>query len=106
MINVPLENYGERTSETLCAPPRPLSASCRDACLVHIYPTGPSMGRRYPLNPVTSAQIGRGADCAIYIDDHSGSPKDARVEPTGHGYAAIDLGSTNGTFVNDQPIAR
>jgi two-component system cell cycle response regulator len=106
MIDVPQENYGERTSETLCTPPRLLSAACRDACLVHIYPSGPSMGRRYTLNPTVGAMIGRGGDCAIHIEDHSVSRKHARVESTGNGYAAVDLGSTNGTFVNDQPIAR
>lgn len=62
------------------------------------------MGRRYPLSTATGVIIGRGTDCAIHIDDHSVSRKHARVEPRGHGYAAIDLGSTNGTFVNDHPV--
>jgi two-component system cell cycle response regulator len=97
----------ERTSaDTLCAPPRPLSGICREACLVHIYPSGPSMGRRYPLSTATGVIIGRGADCAILIDDHSVSRKHVRIEPRAEGYVAIDLESTNGTFVNDRPVAQ
>lgn len=107
MPEAPRDNQAERTSaETLCAPPRQVSAACRDACLVHIYPSGPSRGRRYPLLATAAVVIGRGQDCAIHIDDNSVSRKHARVEPTPHGYAAEDLGSTNGTFVNDQPIER
>ena len=96
---------GERTTaETMCTPPRALSAICRDACLVHIYPSGPSMGRRYPLSVTSGVTIGRGADCAVHIDDNSVSRKHARVEPTSAGFVASDLGSTNGTFVNDRRV--
>jgi diguanylate cyclase (GGDEF)-like protein len=64
------------------------------------------MGRRYPLSAATGVVIGRGTDCAILIDDHSVSRKHARIEPRAQGYVAIDLGSTNGTFVNDHPIVQ
>ena len=76
----------------------------RDACLVHIYPTGPDMGRRYPLaNRVLV--IGRGDDAGIRIQDHSVSRKHAHVEPNPGGYSVSDLSSTNGTFVNDQVVS-
>ena len=76
----------------------------RSACLVHIYPTGPGMGTRYPLgdNPVV---LGRGSDCEIRINDHSVSRKHARIQPGIEGYYAVDLQSTNGTFVNDVPAS-
>jgi diguanylate cyclase (GGDEF)-like protein len=107
MTHTPPPNSCERTtSETLCAPVRPLATLCRDACLVHIYPSGPSMGRRYPLDDTTGAMIGRGGDCTILIDDNSVSRKHVCIEPTPQGHVAIDLGSTNGTFVNDLPIDR
>ena len=36
----------DKVTETwVTAPERPVSLSGRNACLVHIYPTGPSMGR-------------------------------------------------------------
>ena len=107
MPEAPRDNSAERTTaETLCTLPRPVSVACRDACLVHIYPSGPSMGKRYPLSVSAAVVIGRGTDCAIHIDDHSVSRKHARVEPTPQGYAAEDLVSTNGTFVNDSPVTR
>jgi diguanylate cyclase (GGDEF)-like protein len=64
------------------------------------------MGRRYTLSSTQAMLIGRGSDCAIHIEDHSVSRKHAHIEPSGDGYAAVDLGSTNGTFVNDDPIER
>ncbi len=105
MPEVPRDNNAERTtSDTLCTPLKVVSPACREACLVHIYPSGPSMGRRYPLSMTIPVLIGRGSDCAIHIDDHSVSRKHARIEPIAQGYLAEDLGSTNGTFVNDRPI--
>ncbi|MFN4258658.1 MAG: diguanylate cyclase [Gemmataceae bacterium] len=87
------------------APKRPISAPSREAILVHIYPTGPTMGWRYVLNdnPVV---LGRGEDCDIRINDHSVSRKHARIEPGDDGYYAVDLQSTNGTFVNDIATTR
>jgi diguanylate cyclase (GGDEF)-like protein len=110
MTEPPPENHRQRdTAETVCTVPRAASALCREACLVHIYPSGPTMGRRHMLAEPKSGEgtvIGRGPDCTIQVDEHSVSRKHARVETTPYGYVAVDLGSTNGTFVNDQPVAR
>ncbi len=95
----------DKITETwVTMPERPVSATNRGACLVHIYPTGPGMGSRYPLTD-TPLVIGRGTDCDIRISDHSVSRRHARVEPGADGFYAVDLQSTNGTFVNDQPAA-
>jgi diguanylate cyclase (GGDEF)-like protein len=83
----------------------PSSAARKDACLVHIYPSGPSMGCRYALNGVPVV-IGRGADCGIQIEDHSVSRRHARIVAAEEGFVAIDLESTNGTYVNNVPVAR
>lgn len=95
----------DRIGETWIAPPiRPRVAGAGDACLVHIYPTGPAMGRRYSLG-TDAVVLGRGEGCDIRIDDHSVSRRHAQVQPTTDGFAVCDLRSTNGTFVNDAAAA-
>jgi diguanylate cyclase (GGDEF)-like protein len=80
-------------------------AEGRQACLVHIYPSAPNMGRRYPLQnePV---MIGRGGDADILIDDPSVSRRHVRLVPQAIGHEVIDQGSTNGTYVNDEKTPR
>ena len=95
----------EKATETwVTAPDRLVSATRRDACVVHIYPTGPGMGTRYALTDAPMV-LGRGNDCDIRINDHSVSRRHARIQPGADGYYAVDLQSTNGTFVNDVPAS-
>jgi diguanylate cyclase (GGDEF)-like protein len=95
----------EKVTETwVTVPERPVSTVSRDACLVHIYPTGPGMGSRYSLAD-TPLVLGRGGDCDIRINDHSVSRRHARIQPSADGFYAVDLQSTNGTYVNDVPAS-
>jgi pSer/pThr/pTyr-binding forkhead associated (FHA) protein len=48
--------------------------------------------------------IGRGQDCDIILDEHQVSRQHVRLQHTPQGWMAIDLGSTNGTQVNGQPL--
>src|SRR4051794_37687512 len=84
-------------------PLRPVSANNRDACLVHIYPTGPDMGKRFTLG-AAAAVLGREVDCDLCLNDSSVSRRHAMVRPGDGGYFLEDLQSTNGTYVNDQPV--
>jgi two-component system, cell cycle response regulator len=84
---------------------RPMSRKCRDACLVHIYPRDTAMGTRYLLEG-DCVILGRGDDCDIVVADSSISRRHTRFDLTVDGYLVSDLGSTNGTFVNDIPAAR
>jgi diguanylate cyclase (GGDEF)-like protein len=94
----------EKTTDTwITTPKKLLSAATREACLVHIYPTGPTMGCRYPLSD-RLLLIGRGDDCDVRLVDHSVSRKHARIEPGTEGYFVSDQQSTNGTFVNDKQL--
>ena len=94
----------ERSLETLVTSRKQLLLSRDGAnCLVHIYPTNQSIGRRYPLG-VDTLRLGRGDDNDIRIHDNSVSRRHAVIEPDSDGYLILDLGSTNGTFVNDQQV--
>src|SRR5437867_10659565 len=92
------------TQAWVTGPDRLVSTTRRDACVVHIYPTGPGMGSRYALAD-TPVVLGRGNDCDIRINDHSVSRRHARIQPGADGYYAADLQSTNGTYVNDVPAS-
>ena len=48
--------------------------------------------------------IGRGQDCDILLDRDAVSRKHARIERVADGWRVRDLGSTNGSYVNDRPI--
>jgi two-component system cell cycle response regulator len=109
--DIPMEPQGspsgliDKVTETwVTAPERPVSLSGRNACLVHIYPTGPSMGTRYPITDAPLV-IGRASDCDIRINDHSVSRRHARIQPGADGFYAVDLQSTNGTYINDMPAS-
>src|SRR5215208_1803691 len=94
----------EKITETwITTPKRLFSTVAREACLVHIYPTGPSMGCRYPLTD-QPLMLGRGEDCDIRLQDHSVSRRHAKIEPTPEGFYVHDQQSTNGTFVNDRQL--
>jgi hypothetical protein len=50
--------------------------------------------------------IGRDASCHVTIPDASVSHRHARVYHSDGEWYVEDLGSTNGTFVNDRPLTR
>jgi len=75
-----------------------------EACLVHLHPPGPDIGRRIPL--VNSQYIvGRDNDAGLVVSRSSVSRQHARlfIDDDGNWWVE-DLNSTNGTFVNEARI--
>jgi two-component system cell cycle response regulator len=74
-----------------------------ESCLVMIY--GPELGKRFPFmgDEVT---LGRGIDNVIVIDMDNVSRLHARITSMDDGFYLEDLGSTNGSYVNDIEVSR
>ncbi len=71
-----------------------------EACIVVIY--GPELGKRLQLGTAPFT-IGRSSRSDLFLDQESVSRNHARISFDGTQYWVADLGSTNGTFVNDEP---
>jgi pSer/pThr/pTyr-binding forkhead associated (FHA) protein len=84
---------GSRGGET--QPPGPT------AVLVH----PPDGGRASVARLTGSLTVGRSPDCELRIEDTYASNQHARLFGRNGAWYVEDLGSTNGTFVNDQRLA-
>lgn len=67
------------------------------------YPLLDIDGKRYHLTGNVTV-VGRGSEADIVVDDTGVSRQHIRFERTEYGTILSDLGSTNGTFVEDQRI--
>jgi hypothetical protein len=64
---------------------------------------GPGAGRQVSLDGALDA--GREASLPLHLDDGQASRRHARFSVVGGEVTVEDLGSTNGTYVNEQPIS-
>ncbi|QDT69242.1 Response regulator PleD [Planctomycetes bacterium MalM25] len=74
----------------------------QDCCLVQIYPADVIDGMLRLENG--SVVVGRDTACDLHLPDASVSRKHAELRRTAEGYEVADLGSTNGTLVNGEPV--
>jgi pSer/pThr/pTyr-binding forkhead associated (FHA) protein len=85
-------------------PSRPHAFNGRPRLLVSTQ-DDPQGDRSYELTtPVTL--LGRGTDCDLRLVDPGVSRHHAELRVEGQNVVLVDLGSTNGTFVNGQPVRR
>jgi uncharacterized protein involved in exopolysaccharide biosynthesis len=64
---------------------------------------GQGVGRTFPLYS-EEVIIGRSPKAQVRLDDHSISSQHAKIVRDRSSYWLVDLGSTNGTFLNGQPV--
>ena len=67
---------------------------------------GKTAGQNFSLNRAFPVSIGRSRVNEIPLDDVTVSGQHCRIIPENGKHVLYDLGSTNGTFVNDKKIQR
>lgn len=65
--------------------------------------SGDQTGERFALDDKI-VSIGRHPECTIYLDDVTVSRRHAEVHQVGGAYVVRDLGSLNGTYVNQERV--
>ena len=103
-MEVPFKDQTTSASQTVLTQvgeARTAPRGSENGCLVVIY--GPEMGRRVRVStePVI---IGRSPKCEIQIDQESVSRNHCRIGFEEGEFVVRDLGSTNGTYVNDNLV--
>src|SRR5579884_1965900 len=95
---VPVDATGMYDASAGLADPALESARPR---LVVVRAPGHTPGSAYDL--AHGATLGRG-NVEIHLDDPFASSRHARISREGHVFVLEDLGSTNGTYLNDEPL--
>jgi FHA domain/von Willebrand factor type A domain len=67
---------------------------------------GPGKGRVFPLSSESATSVGRARANDIALEDDAVSGQHFRVRPEEGGFVLHDLGSTNGTRVNERRVSR
>jgi hypothetical protein len=98
------------------AAPRPAAPPpARPAAAAPVPPVAPGQAKLITLNPVAplpaeysllkeEVTLGRGTENDLVVPHASVSRAHARIQRRNGAYQLVDLNSTNGTFLNDQPV--
>jgi hypothetical protein len=104
-----------RSTTTKSAPPRPVSRPIQPARDRPRPPQQPDPvasnhaslemdGRTYPITAAVTV-LGRGTEADVIVDDAGVSRRHAEVHAEGDRLTVVDLGSTNGTYVDGEKIS-
>ena len=72
----------------------------RSMVIIH---RGPSKGSRFLISE-SICSIGRSPESAIFLDDVTVSRSHAQIAKNAKGYELVDMGSLNGTYVNNGSV--
>ena len=64
------------------------------------------MGFKFRIKPVGVASLGRDLENEVVLDDPAASRRHAEIEFKEGAYVLTDLGSINGTLVNDHRVTK
>ena len=105
-INLGLRSVdSEDALEKLTESERELISQLNPESAMLIIHRGANRGERFLINsPETT--IGRSSDNDVVLDDVTVSRKHANIRRSGERFELIDLGSLNGTYVNNNSIDR
>jgi two-component system cell cycle response regulator len=100
-----VSDFEEPTRVTTVGPSKTEPTQPRGTdCIVVIYTKQPTLlGKRFPLE-ATPTRVGRGADNHIVLDGDSVSRRHAQFDRKDDLWVVLDVGSTNGTYCNDDQI--
>jgi len=105
-INLGLRSVdSEEALEQLTTEERNVISQLNPESAMLIIHRGPNRGERFLLDSPDSS-IGRSGDNDVVLDDMTVSRKHANIRRAGERFELIDLGSLNGTYVNNNSIAR
>ena len=68
--------------------------------------SGPDMGFKFRIKPAGVASLGRDLENEVVLDDPAASRRHAEIEFKEGAYVLTDLGSINGTLVNDHRVTK
>ncbi|KAA9392926.1 FHA domain-containing protein [Kocuria coralli] len=94
-----------RPAAAQSAPPAPQQQAPRQLPQTLVVLQGPTSGQTHHLGnaPVL---MGRSPECTVPLEDDYASGRHARLFPQGSRWFLEDLGSTNGTYVDEQRLTR
>jgi hypothetical protein len=90
-------------ARSLAATPPPVVSPGR-LSLVVVEPGGSALPQGHVIEVSDGATLGRSARAAVVVADATVSGEHARIDYIGRTWTVSDLGSTNGTCVNDERV--